>query len=434
MKFIAFLSFISLLRFDYSFGSAISAENGECTGKEAILEKLLNSYDKDKIPSTQGLAIVDVDLLFDNEIDATASQGPMEVDIFVRQSWQDAALNFDNMSPCMQNISLDDMHAHQIWKPEAKFLSYGEFEPDMALPITPEVLSKPFFILKSDGTVLRYERVRVKIFCTKAHDNFPFLSQSCTIIYGSLVHNKDEVVMKQSISKDSLITQSSTAENFLRYEAQEWNMDTPNGKSSTIKINFSLQKKLKKLIHMFYAPSALIVAISWLTFLLGPLVIARAVTVVGSLVLLFIHFGVHSADFPKSTTITAIDTWMLVCIVFVFSAVVELAVVSCMASTRRPRRSSRGGGFCRCVNNRRASYSTVPVVRSTTAGSDPLYEELNVMKNEKTADNKRTCTCCRVCALGIDFISFIVYPCLFVLFNIFYWTANDQIMWFFNLL
>lgn len=104
-------------------------------------------------------------------------------------------------------------------------------------------------------------RLRVKIFCSALRDNFPFVAQLCTIIYGSLKHNKDRLILKQTVGKDHLIIQDDSVDHFLAYEAEEWNMDTPHGKSSTIKINFSLQKKLRKLIYMFYVPSALIVAI-----------------------------------------------------------------------------------------------------------------------------------------------------------------------------
>lgn len=83
------------------------------------------------------------------------------------------------------------------------------------------------------------------------------------MIYGSLVHNKDEVIMQQSINKENLITEPTSANQFLLYEAEEWDMDSPSGKSSTIKINFSLQK-LRKLIYMFYLPSVLIVAIRYI--------------------------------------------------------------------------------------------------------------------------------------------------------------------------
>lgn len=54
MELITFITFILLLLSYCCFASIISAEKDDCTGSDAILEKLLDSYDKEKIPPTRG--------------------------------------------------------------------------------------------------------------------------------------------------------------------------------------------------------------------------------------------------------------------------------------------------------------------------------------------------------------------------------------------
>ena len=85
-----------------------------------------------------------------------------------------------------------------------------------------------------------------------------------------------------------------------------------------------------------YTPTLLVVVVSWTSFwisaqesvarlLIGLLVVPTMTTQ---------STGVNST-LPKVSYVKAIDTWLLVCLIFVLAALLEFVVVSMFTSTQR---------------------------------------------------------------------------------------------------
>ena len=126
-------------------------------------------------------------------------------------------------------------------------------------------------------------------------------------------------------------------------------------------------------IITYYLPSGLFVIVSWISFLIPFDVIPGRMTLLVTLFLVLINiFNAITTNIPKAEGLTAIEVWMLICILFVFGALAEYTFI--------------------LFNNQTAPTNAVAIQQ--------LKEEY--LRNDK--------------------FFLVFFPALFLGFNIFYWT------------
>uniref|UniRef100_A0A7E4VT71 DUF4149 domain-containing protein n=1 Tax=Panagrellus redivivus TaxID=6233 RepID=A0A7E4VT71_PANRE len=156
----------------------------------------------------------------------------------------------------------------------------------------------------------------------------------------------------------------------------------------------------------------------WLSMFLGPMAITRAILIIGSMVLLALHrhFSFNNGHGQTGLEFSAIDTWNLATLIFTFLALVELILITCMAS------AGRSGRFLSCFGRKERDGKNY-------YNFEPLYEELNDLRARKT---RRTCTCCSHSALAFDIISLFVAAAAWGVFCFFYFFATNDLLQFVN--
>ena len=81
-------------------------------------------------------------------------------------------------------------------------------------------------------------------------------------------------------------------------------------------------------IITYYLPSGLFVLVSWISFLIPPDIVPGRMALLITLFLVLVNiFNNVNTNSPKAEGLTAIEMWMLACILFVFGALVVYAVV-----------------------------------------------------------------------------------------------------------
>ena len=81
-------------------------------------------------------------------------------------------------------------------------------------------------------------------------------------------------------------------------------------------------------IITYYLPSGLFVLVSWISFLIPPDIVPGRMALLITLFLVLVNiFNNVNTNSPKAEGLTAIEIWMLACILFVFGALVVYAVV-----------------------------------------------------------------------------------------------------------
>ena len=117
-----------------------------------------------------------------------------------------------------------------------------------------------------------------------------------------------------------------------------------SGAYPCLEIEFILRRDIGYFLIQVYVPSMLIVILSWVSFWIN--VDASPARVSIGLLTVLTTTTMSSgarASLPRVSYIKAIDVWMIVCLVFVFTSLIEYAVVNVLARrTTRPSKHRRG--------------------------------------------------------------------------------------------
>merc|ERR1712183_735790 len=89
-----------------------------------------------------------------------------------------------------------------------------------------------------------------------------------------------------------------------------------------------LTRHVSHYIITYYLPSGLFVVVSWISFVVPPDVIPGRMALLITLFLVLVNiFNNVTTNTPKAEGLTAIEAWMLACILFVFGALIEYAAI-----------------------------------------------------------------------------------------------------------
>ena len=91
-----------------------------------------------------------------------------------------------------------------------------------------------------------------------------------------------------------------------------------------------LSRHVLKYLYIYYLPSGLFVVVSWVGFLIPPEVVPGRMAMLITLFLVLINiFNIVTTNSPNVEGMTAIGAWMLVCIFFVFGALIGCLINDC---------------------------------------------------------------------------------------------------------
>lgn len=89
-----------------------------------------------------------------------------------------------------------------------------------------------------------------------------------------------------------------------------------------------LQRHVSHYIINYYLPAGLFVVVSWISFLVPADIIPGRMALLVTLFLVLVNiFNTVTTNTPKAEGLTAIEAWMLACILFVFGALTEYAAI-----------------------------------------------------------------------------------------------------------
>ena len=110
------------------------------------------------------------------------------------------------------------------------------------------------------------------------------------------------------------------------------------GNFSCLKASFYLDRDVGYYIIQTYLPSVLVVVLSWVAFWIDPAAVPARVTfgVFTTLILSTMSSSVRST-LPRVSYVKAIDVWMSVCMFFVFTALIEYAIVNVVLRQKAKR-------------------------------------------------------------------------------------------------
>uniref|UniRef100_W5N105 Glycine receptor, alpha 1 n=1 Tax=Lepisosteus oculatus TaxID=7918 RepID=W5N105_LEPOC len=365
-----------------------------------FLDKLMgkvSGYDARIRPNFKGPPVNVTCNIFINSFGSIAETTmDYRVNIFLRQQWNDPRLAYSEYPD--DSLDLDPSMLDSIWKPDLFFANekganFHEVTTDNKL-----------LRISKNGNVLYSIRITLILACPMDLKNFPMDVQTCIMQLESFGYTMNDLIFEWDEKGAVQVADGLTLPQFILKEEKDLRDCTKHyntGKFTCIEARFHLERQMGYYLIQMYIPSLLIVILSWVSFWINmdaaPARVGLGITTVLTMTT---QSSGSRASLPKVSYVKAIDIWMAVCLLFVFSALLEYAAVNFIARQhkellrfRRRRRHHKSG------NNNNAPASANPP--------------------EKTIEEMRKLFISR--AKRIDTVSRVAFPLVFLIFNIFYW-------------
>ncbi|XP_043560577.1 glycine receptor subunit alpha-3 isoform X2 [Chiloscyllium plagiosum] len=341
------------------------------------------------------------------------------LNIFLRQQWNDPRLAYSEYPD--DSLDLDPSMLDSIWKPDLFFAN--EKGANFHEVTTENKLLRIF----KDGLVLYSIRLTLILSCPMDLKNFPMDVQTCIMQLESFGYTMNDLIFEWDADKPVQTADGLTLPQFLLKEEKDLRYCTKHyntGKFTCIEVRFHLERQMGYYLIQMYIPSLLIVILSWVSFWINmdaaPARVALGITTVLTMTT---QSSGSRASLPKVSYVKAIDIWMAVCLLFVFSALLEYAAVNFVSRQHkellRLRKRKRKDDEVRESRFSFAAYGVGPCLQTkdgvTTKGA--INASQTAPKNQ---DDMRKLFIDR--AKKIDTVARAGFPLAFLIFNIFYWV------------
>ncbi|XP_028315945.1 glycine receptor subunit alphaZ1 isoform X1 [Gouania willdenowi] len=347
------------------------------------------------------------------------------VNIFLRQQWNDPRLAYSEYPD--DSLDLDPSMLDSIWKPDLFFANekganFHEVTTDNKL-----------LRISKNGNVLYSIRITLILACPMDLKNFPMDVQTCIMQLESFGYTMNDLIFEWDEKGAVQVADGLTLPQFILKEEKDLRYCTKHyntGKFTCIEARFHLERQMGYYLIQMYIPSLLIVILSWVSFWINmdaaPARVGLGITTVLTMTT---QSSGSRASLPKVSYVKAIDIWMAVCLLFVFSALLEYAAVNFIARQhkellrfRRRRRHMKEDE----TGEGRFGFHGYSINPACLQSKDGLAVKGNNNNNaptsaapEKSIEEMKKLFIGR--AKRIDTVSRVAFPLVFLIFNIFYW-------------
>uniref|UniRef100_A0A673AUD8 Glycine receptor, alpha 1 n=1 Tax=Sphaeramia orbicularis TaxID=375764 RepID=A0A673AUD8_9TELE len=347
------------------------------------------------------------------------------VNIFLRQQWNDPRLAYSEYPD--DSLDLDPSMLDSIWKPDLFFANekganFHEVTTDNKL-----------LRISKNGNVLYSIRITLVLACPMDLKNFPMDVQTCIMQLESFGYTMNDLIFEWDEKGAVQVADGLTLPQFILKEEKDLRYCTKHyntGKFTCIEARFHLERQMGYYLIQMYIPSLLIVILSWVSFWINmdaaPARVGLGITTVLTMTT---QSSGSRASLPKVSYVKAIDIWMAVCLLFVFSALLEYAAVNFIARQHKEllrfRRRRRHMKEDETGDGRFSfpGYGMGPACLQTKDGMAIKGNNNNAPSAsaapEKSIEEMKKLFIGR--AKRIDTVSRVAFPLVFLIFNIFYW-------------
>ncbi|KAK0411605.1 hypothetical protein QR680_005740 [Steinernema hermaphroditum] len=301
-----------------------------------IVGSLMSNYSK-MLPDAEDSVQVQIEMHVQDMSSLNEITSDFEIDILFTQLWHDPSLSFSNHSECIRNITMESRYIHSIWTPNTCLINSKK------TMVHSSPTDNIMFILYENGTVWINHRLSVKAPCDLDLRSFPFDTQTCMLIFESYSHNNEEVTLHWMEEPVTLMKSIQLPDfDMVQFNTKKLALTYPNGNWDQLQVIFTFKRRYGFYILQAYVPTYLTIIVSWVSFCMEPKALPARTTVgVSSLLALTFQFGNILKNLPRVSYVKAMDVWMLGCISFVFSTMIELAIVCYITRCQNGAQSGR---------------------------------------------------------------------------------------------
>jgi len=315
------------------------------------------------------------------------------MDSYFNVKWKDQRLqsptlfrrDSNNMTSSTDMIAVNINILPRIWLPDLEIMDLMSFQ-------THKILSKLEGVWVDGNNEVMYAMAsKITFICQMDFNAFPVDIQVCKFRVGSFNYPMSKIEFENAVVPEDTIIKSilDYRIHFKALRPEDTHYMAIGMNYSTAGFEIILSRKMSFYIITYYLPSGLFVVISWISFLINPEVIPGRMTMLVTLFLVLINIhNTIQTNSPKAEGFTAIKTWVIACIIFVFGAMLEYSAILLLLKLEKMECGPYAEVFSRC--SRRGPASKVH--RFTRA----------------------------------DMVFFCLFPLLFLVFNLIYWWSVIQ--------
>jgi len=318
-----------LFAFLLPFLSQGKTDGFECNDSKPSILCLAPGYSTFDLPFRQQPNLIKIgfeisDVLSINDKDYSITFG-----LYFSVEWVEPRLNLSHdvwgqSGDSLVPVNLELMK--NLWIPNIFIYNLKSFK-------TIDVLSKLAGLwIDSKKRIYYSQATHITFICPMVFDAFPLDTQICKFQVGSYSYDMSRMEFDVSTlgyiqNTQSIILDYSINIKNLRRKDQLFDAGAL-GNFSLAGFEMTLERHYTSYIITYYLPSGLFVVVSWISFLIPPDIVPGRMALLITLFLVLVNiFNNINSNSPKAEGLTAIEIWMLACILFVFGALIVYAVI-----------------------------------------------------------------------------------------------------------
>ena len=311
----------------------------KCSSVTAQTACLPQNYSKFELPNPTGVNPISVEILIEEVLRINDKDYSITFSCYYNINWPDKRIfltpefGLEQMKSMKPNtnitmnpdiiVPMNLEMTKDLWLPNVMIYNLKTYK-------VMDVLSKLAGLwIRADYVVAYSEATHITFICPMHFDKFPLDTQTCKFLVGSYSYDDSQMTFKTSSAKYNNKDSNSIA---LDYEIEIKPLTAEDsllifeglGNFSLAGFELVLRRYVSTYIITYYLPSGLFVIVSWISFLIPMDVIPGRMALLVTLFLVLVNiFNNVTTNTPKAEGLTAIEAWMLACILFVFGALIE---------------------------------------------------------------------------------------------------------------
>ncbi|XP_012508283.1 PREDICTED: gamma-aminobutyric acid receptor subunit rho-3 [Propithecus coquereli] len=354
---------------------------------------------------------------------------------YLRHYWKDERLSFP--STTNKSMTFDHRLIKKIWVPDIFFVhSKRSFIHDTTVE---NIMLRVY----PDGNILFSLRVTVSAMCFMDFSRFPLDRQNCSLELESYAYNDEDLMLYWKHGNKSLNTEEHIS--LSQFFIEEFSASSglafysSTGWYNRLFINFVLRRHIFFFVLQIYFPAMLMVLLSWVSFWIDRRAVPARVSLGITTVLTMSTIATSvSASMPQVSYVKAVDVYLWVSSTFVFLSVIEYAAVNYLTTVEEWKRFKKRGQISGMYNMKAVqamAFDGCYHDSDMDQTSFSLHSEEDSMRGKCTGSpGTDSSQIKRRKSLGghvgriilennhvIDTYSRILFPIVYIIFNIFYW-------------
>ncbi|XP_023323536.1 glycine receptor subunit alpha-4 [Eurytemora carolleeae] len=297
-----------------------------------------DDYNLHEIPRTENQQplLISASINIRNILEVDEKDQIVSMETTLRLYWKDPRIKpkYEALSSYDSRGNYTNLHsslANTIWMPDI-FLDHAKTIR------TPTFFSKPASLRVYNDSTIRYSaRINFDVACNMDFRNYPADDQSCELKFQSFGLQRSQVHftwIPNSINVNEHIYLSQFV--FRIHAMDSYSTDYYDISYPGLKLQLHLTREIGYHIVQTYIPSTLFLVLGWMGLFINPDSIPGRVGM-GTTTLLTqtSMFSSTRAHVPKVSYVTYLDVWMLFCMFFVFSTMVEFISILILIRQKR---------------------------------------------------------------------------------------------------